>query len=414
MGSKLFLKLYGIIVLSSLGLFTLTAVLIMPVLETRLLNAALDRDSINDASGAFFLLESVLEHQPQSNWRDQLARFPRDANFRVEVFQRNNLPFSGQQRQRLSNGEIVLDEQVIADFVAFEAVDDEWVMAISDLAVSDELQNLETRLQLATNAFAGLLFLLTTGLVLRYLHYRLQPLDRFAEQLSTGRFTAKLPTKSQDDIGLMFTRLNDSASRLAQLIATRKSLVDGVGHDLRTPLSRIRFLLASIENHDTALTDIRRNLDEIDTTIQSTLQFARLDQVVTTEKVELNSWLAKILAPYESTDLMVNLALSSEPDATSQLAKIQPDLMKRAVINVLENAKTHTTSQISVALIATNESWRITIDDDGPGFSETVSPRLGLTIVSAVMQIHKGSMECVQSSLGGARVVLSWPTDATT
>jgi two-component system sensor histidine kinase RstB len=409
MRNNLFLKLYGIIFLSSLGLFTLVAVLLTPIVESRFVDDAISRDSAKDAAGAFFLLEKALYQRPESSWQKALEEFPADANFSVDVFKKAALAFSTKQLDSLAQNDIVVDAQITNGFVAFKELNGNWVMAITDLAVSDELETIQTQLQIAANVIAAFMFFLTTGLVLRYLQSRLEPLNNFAQQLSIGQFETKLPTKNQDNFGLMFARLNESAARLAQLIATRKSLVDGIGHDLRTPLSRIRFLLASIQDHDATLSDIKRNLDEIDTTIQTTLKFARLDQDVTMVERELDTWLQEILAPYETADLTVTLSIEPIVPPKTWQAEIQPELLQRAVVNLLENAKAHTQSEINVTLGVNDSDWFIQIDDNGPGFAPDAGPRLGLTIVSAIMQIHGGSFNKAQSPLGGARVSLRWP-----
>ena len=119
MRNNLFLKLYGIIFLSSLGLFTLVAVLLTPLVESRFMDDAISRDSAKDAAGAFFLLEKALYQRPQSSWQKELEEFPAGANFSVDIFKKAALAFSTKQLHSLAQNDIVVDEQITSGFVAF-------------------------------------------------------------------------------------------------------------------------------------------------------------------------------------------------------------------------------------------------------------------------------------------------------
>jgi two-component system OmpR family sensor kinase/two-component system sensor histidine kinase RstB len=101
----------------------------------------------------------------------------------------------------------------------------------------------------------------------------------------------------------------------------------------------------------------------------------------------------------------------------------------RAVNNYISNAVKYGGNQIKITLLADNSDCIITVEDDGEGVSDEFKPiifdafsrgdksrsretggfGLGLAIVSRIMEWHQGSVDVVDSKLGGASFVLSWP-----
>ena len=108
---------------------------------------------------------------------------------------------------------------------------------------------------------------------------------------------------------------------------------------------------------------------------------------------------------------------------------VEPRFMARAAINLLRNAIRHAHGRIAITLLQpdANHYWLV-VDDDGPGvpaadrarifepFTRLDASRnratggfgLGLAIVRRIAEWHHGTVEVVDSPLGGARFIVSW------
>jgi two-component system osmolarity sensor histidine kinase EnvZ len=105
------------------------------------------------------------------------------------------------------------------------------------------------------------------------------------------------------------------------------------------------------------------------------------------------------------------------------LVTLRPEAMRRALANLLDNARRHA-GRIAVAAAPAGErNVRITIDDDGPGIPlaqreklfrpfESDTPGgtgLGLAITRDIIGAHGGNVLLLDSPMGGLRVVIELP-----
>src|SRR5690606_12049184 len=128
------------------------------------------------------------------------------------------------------------------------------------------------------------------------------------------------------------------------------------------------------------------------------------------EEVDLKHWLERELRVYERGEVSVICSFSCiPPDASNNIARINPDLMARALHNIVRNGLRYSKERISI-LLNCNGSISLRICDDGPGVPpgmqanifepftrlETSRDRLsggyglGLAIASRILQRHGG------------------------
>ena len=135
-----------------------------------------------------------------------------------------------------------------------------------------------------------------------------------------------------------------------------------------------------------------------------------------------------------ATDLRARDTLRVDTTAVSA-GRITGDAtgLRRALNNLADNAARHAQSKVSFGLTTTDGTVVLTVDDDGPGIPQpdrrrvlerfvrldtartrdtgnTGGSGLGLAIVTQLVTAHGGSISIEQSQLGGARVVIRFPT----
>ena len=273
-----------------------------------------------------------------------------------------------------------------------------------------DVQLLYVAIAIATSG-AGIVFL-TSLLIVRRIA---RPLVQVGQQAEAFRGLAEiepLPETGPRELVLLARNFNTMADEIALLLANRTTLMAGISHDLRTPLTRMRLALALLpDDIDPALAQrFERNLETMDTLISDALRFAQ----GTRETAEPVALLAYVVEVLETFDQDVELCATIDDDLVVSLA---PNAFSRVLANLVGNGIKYA-GKVSVSLSAT----KIVVHDDGPGIpkAERVSvfqpfyrleasrnqstggSGLGLAVVQQLSGTHGWQVEIKESYLGGA------------
>lgn len=232
--------------------------------------------------------------------------------------------------------------------------------------------------------------------------------------------------------------LRDISERKA-LDTMREDLMSMIYHDLRSPLANI---ISSLDILDTLLPDNAnitpvfqiavRSTERMNRLINSLLDIKRLEagqSIVNSKELDLNTLIQESVEVVESTVKSKRqiLELKIEPD----IPAIQGDegMLKRVVINILENAIKFTPLEgnITVAAQAKNNQVVISIKDSGPGIPDEGKDRifnkftrldaksfpkgigLGLAFCKLAVVAHEGKI-WVESQVGqGSEFIIELP-----
>lgn len=218
-------------------------------------------------------------------------------------------------------------------------------------------------------------------------------------------------------------------------LATLGQLTGTVSHELRNPLGTIQASVDVLRNQlqdcpesiDRPLQRIVRNIRRCEVIINELLDYSRgaPPDLVSTKVVP---WLSEIVSNYPGQG-KVHLDVAVHANT---MADMDAERMRRAVINVLDNAmqaciereaRDHGDADcdINVDLDCSDGCIRIDIKDTGVGMSESVIQKafeplfstkafgvgLGLAIVMQILKQHAGDVE-VASEAGVGTVVTLW------
>ena len=220
--------------------------------------------------------------------------------------------------------------------------------------------------------------------------------------------------------GQAFINMKD---RIGRHIEQRTTLLAGVSHDLRTPLTRLKLQLAMADDTDDILA-ARRDITDMETMLNGYLDFARGLEGEDMAQLNINALIADVIAPMGAP----------KPQFTQgvQVKVTGRDLaIRRALTNIIENARAYAESVfIHVAAKDGADHIDIIIDDDGPGIptekrSDAFKPfvrldaarsqningvGLGLSIARDAANVHGGDLILGDSPKGGLRVTFRLPT----
>jgi len=373
------------------------------------------------------LIEAELKGVPPQMWGEMLARADNDLSFHIKVEPLSQYSLDDESYQALANGDIVMIED---SYLFLQRISNsDYVLVAGPLRYLFFLHQLKW-FDYALLAFVGLSLALPVFLWMRP-HWRdLSALERAATRLGAGQFDTRVNLSERSGVarlGLAFNRMIDSIN---ELLASKKSLTNAVAHELRTPLARLRYRLALLENADTAA--MERDLNAIDSLIEELLLHARLDRPEMTlalSQLDAVPWARTRLADIGAIEPELDWVLAT--DASTPLS-IQADkhLLSRALDNLLTNARRYARTTVQVKLAEDRDGWALSVEDDGPGIPAEDRDRvfepfvrldesrarhtgghgLGLAIVAGIARAHHGSISVDNDgALGGARFTLRWP-----
>ena len=230
-------------------------------------------------------------------------------------------------------------------------------------------------------------------------------------------------------------------TKLRRLEQVRKDFVANVSHELRTPLTSIKgyveTLLDGAMEDKTAfrrfINSILRHTDRLQALVEDLLQLSRIESgqhEVSFSACDLSLLSQSVAQIFEEQVVRKNLQLTFEFNA-EKLARGNPELIERALANLLDNAVKYTQEGGSIKISTTEQSDKIIlkVSDTGLGIPSDALPRiferffrvdrarsralggtgLGLAIVRHTMELLEGKT-WVESQLGeGTTFHLSLP-----
>ncbi len=281
--------------------------------------------------------------------------------------------------------------------------------------------------------------------IVRRLTKRLESAQQGVERWGQGDLSTRLPEDGQDEVAFLAQRFNHAAERIETLmtsqkalLTSQKSLLANASHELRSPLTRIRMGLELMGGPSGASSsafkeEISRNIAELDQLIEEILLASRLDaqeaDMGTIEPVELIGLAAEECARVHA-ELDAQLASPhGEQAGTSEIMVLGvTKLLRRALRNLLENARRHAAGDVTVSVEQRDGLAFIKVRDHGPGVPVDLRERifepfyrlpgaterdggvgLGLALVKSIAIRHGGSVFCENSAGGGACFVIRLP-----
>lgn len=264
--------------------------------------------------------------------------------------------------------------------------------------------------------------LLAAALVVRTLGSPLRALASAADQVGHGNKVLVLE-EGPRDLGQVARAFNAMQDRIGGLIADRTQALAAVGHDLRTPLSRLRLRAGLISDGDTREA-MDADISEIEAMLNSVLAYLSGDSDTEPQRrIDLAALISTLVDAY--ADVGREVAYEG-PDHLPLLSR--PLAMKRAVSNLVDNGLKYGV-RVRVALGRVGDQAQILVDDDGPGIPEeelehVLSPffrldearrrdtsglGLGLAIVAKAVSREGGLLRLINRPEGGMRVEILLP-----
>lgn len=251
-----------------------------------------------------------------------------------------------------------------------------------------------------------------------------------AERLGRDVNAPPLPEHGPSEVATAARAFNTMAGRIRRFVGDRTQMLAAIGHDLRTPVTRLR-LRAEFMEDDEQRRRMLADLGEMEAMITATLAFAR-DEAATEPAVPLD------LAALCRT--VLDEAADARPEAAERVAYAGPErlvargrpvALKRAVANLVNNALSYG-GAARLRLLppdAQGQGVRLVVEDEGPGIPpaeleavfqpfrrleasrnrETGGVGLGLPIARNILRAHGGDVVLRNRTNGGLTAEATLP-----
>ena len=242
-----------------------------------------------------------------------------------------------------------------------------------------------------------------------------------AEAFGMGRDHDVIKPEGAIEVRQAATAFNRMQGRILRFLSQRTEMLAGVSHDLRTPLTRLRLALAMLPAEGALAQEVEAmtaDLEEMERMISGYLAFARGEGAEQAEPADLSALLEDVAAGARRAGARIDV--TAPPGL---ILKLRADAMRRAITNLVDNARRHASRVTLSASLPDPRSVIVTVDDNGPGIppgrresvfrpfesSEAGGTGLGLTIARDIVRAHGGEIALESSPLGGLRARIRLP-----
>ena len=251
----------------------------------------------------------------------------------------------------------------------------------------------------------------------------LRDLTRAAERFGGREAPAEVESRGPSDLRRAIEAFNAMNRRLVSLLDQKDRMLGAIGHDLRTPLASLRIRAESVEDEEEKGRMIA-TLDEMAAMLEDILILARSGRSREEKRpVDLAALADAVVEEYSDLGAEAEMETSER-----QVAEVQPNLVRRAVRNLVDNAvKYGGAARVSVR--REGKDALVEVRDKGPGLppeelvraaepfhrAETSRSRdtggagLGLAIARAVAESHGGALKLANAEGGGLVATLVLP-----
>jgi signal transduction histidine kinase len=253
----------------------------------------------------------------------------------------------------------------------------------------------------------------------------LRPISLMQERihaLEKGDLDSKIPIIGQDELALLSKSFNELIAQIKKLLKQKERLLSDVSHEIKTPLAKIRLLLAMVKPED-KIRRVDKQVDYLDSIVTNILISDKLSvpySNLVLEKISIDNLVKQGIDLSKHKNVRIEVA---------DVFDVYCDVVKMSIVikNLLDNAEKYAPSDNPVSLITSldNNQTIIQVVDSGAGIPDNLLAKitkpyvrgtnleksgfgLGLSICKKVLSAHNGKIGVANNKTKGACFTVSW------
>jgi len=261
--------------------------------------------------------------------------------------------------------------------------------------------------------------------------YPIQLMIQHVRNLKQGSLNKKIPIISNDELGELTAAINQMTEDINLLINQKDDLLLDVSHELKTPLTRLKFILANMDIEEHNKRELNNEINSFKDMISNMLLSDKLStpyiEDLKKEEVLIDDFIKVTCDMF----YQINKEINIKNQVGNQVLYIDKYKMSLALKNLIDNALKYKDCTKLIDLIFSEENKYIccTVQDYGKGIQQTqinkiIQPLyrgrqakeknhggfgLGLAIAKKIIEAHNGQLK-IKSTIGkGSKFMLLIP-----
>ena len=240
-------------------------------------------------------------------------------------------------------------------------------------------------------------------------------------QLRAGNLSVRMPVQKHNELTPLIQAFNLMADDVEGLVdnlkkadTARRTLLADLAHDLRTPLTSLRTFLEALKHSDKKISEEKRQevvslcfseVEYFGNLVEDLLFLAQITEPKYskgTERFNFKEYVEDQIQVFQTRSPQTTFLFSNE-GAENAYVTGSSKLIDRALRNAFDNSSSFAKAKVMVSLALQNNMLILTIDDDGPGFSEKALKEFGYKKASRMLT---GSSDNTRISVGIGSVIM--------
>ena len=259
-----------------------------------------------------------------------------------------------------------------------------------------------------------------------FLRNQIKPITQLAlaaEEFGKGNNISNFKVSGASDVRRAAIEFLKMKNRIIKQVEQRSLMLAGVGHDLKTPLTRMRLQAETIEN-DKSKEFLIDEIKHMNLMLEEYLNFSKEENIKDSIKINPIEAIIKIKNDIHFNDKNIDIEIINDAEI-----ELNANIFNRSIINLLNNSFENA-QKVKIIIETSPELTKVEIHDDGEGIPETertnvfkpfyridksrnqnlANSGLGLSTTKHLLNSINGTIELGESkTLGGLKVRIEIP-----
>ena len=259
-----------------------------------------------------------------------------------------------------------------------------------------------------------------------FLRNQIKPITQLAmaaEEFGKGNNVSNFKVSGASDVRRAAIEFLKMKNRIIKQVEQRSLMLAGVGHDLKTPLTRMRLQAETIEN-DKSKEFLIDEIKHMNLMLEEYLNFSKEENIKDSIKINPIEAIIRIKNDIHFNDKNIDIEIINDAEI-----ELNANIFNRSIINLLNNSFENA-QKVKIIIETSPELTKVEIHDDGEGIPETeranvfkpfyridksrnqnsTNSGLGLSTTKHLLNSINGTIELGESKiLGGLKVRIEIP-----